>query len=189
MNDSFDIFIEKKRIDLNALREARKDLCDELERLYIQVGPYSFDQQKKFLFNPLRLDFPLNTPIVEKPKKAKPKATLLKKPLRAPKSIKEEDGEKPKKKPISLKRPLMKKQGEQEPAEKASLKKKPPALKRPIMKRKDATEVETTPKKKAPPLKRPIMKKKDSPEGEKPAKSKKAPSLKRPIMKPKKKDK
>lgn len=189
MNDSFDIFIEKKRIDLKALREARKDLCEELERLYILVGPSSFDQQKKFLFNPLRVDFPLNTLIVEKPKKVKPKVTLLKKPLRAPTSIKEQGGEKPKKKPISLKRPLMKKQGEQESSEKAPVKRKAPALKRPIMKKKDATDVEKAPKKKAPPLKRPIMKKKDSPDVEKPAQNRKPPPLKRPIMKPKKKDK
>jgi len=158
MNDSFDIFIEKKRIDLKAFREARKDLCDELEQLYIQLGPFSFDQQKKFLFNPLRLDFPLNTPIVKKPKKVKPKVGLLKKPLRTSKSGKEQEGEPAKKKPIPLKRPLMKKKTDNESPENPPLKRKPPPLKRPIMKKKDSTEKESTPKKKAPPLKRPIMK-------------------------------
>ena len=179
MNKDFIIFFREKRIDLEALQKSRKTLCDELEQTFVQLGAQSFDQQKKFIFNPLRLDFPLDIPIEEsvKPKKGK---LLPKKKIPLPNKDKSSTGTETKtRKAPPLKRPLMKK-AEKGASGKAP--KKAPPLKRPIMKR-NAEENSTDKKPKAPPLKRPIMKRKA--EGDE-KNDKKKPPLKKPIMKPRK---
>lgn len=199
MNEAFDIFFEEKRIDLKAFRENRKDLCEELEKLFNQIGPRSFDQQKKFLFNPLRLDFPLKTPLPEKSKPIKTKPALRKKTIKAPRSVQQgtnEEAPQEKSNPAPpLKRPVMK--------PKATAKPKPPPLKRPLMKKKDSAEGKTGEESKAkpplkrpimkpkgdakpkpPPLKRPLMKKKEANEEKPSQEPKKAPPLKRPLKRP-----
>ncbi|MEL6250531.1 MAG: hypothetical protein AAFR87_00865 [Bacteroidota bacterium] len=151
MNKDFVIFFREKRIDIEALKKSRKTFCDELEQNFIQIGAQSFDQQKKFIFNPLRLDFPLDIPIEEtlRPKKAKP---LLKKKIPLPNKDKTETTSETKtSKAPPLKRPLMKKSSDE-----GAAKKKSPPLKRPFMKPK--TNVEEDKEKKKLPLKKPIMK-------------------------------
>ena len=181
MNKDFIIFFREKRIDIEALQKSRKAFCDELEQTFVQLGPHSFDQQKKFIFNPLRLDFPLDIPI-EESLKAKKGNVLSKKKIPLPnKDISGAGTETKTRKAPPLKRPLMKKTEE---GASGKAPKKAPPLKRPIMKRntdgKSADE-----KRKAPPLKRPIMKRNTEEKGN-PEERPKAPPLKRPIMKRKK---
>lgn len=52
-------FLEQKRIDAAAWKAARPEEFAKLEGIFAIAGPVSFDQQKKFLFNPARLAFPL----------------------------------------------------------------------------------------------------------------------------------
>ena len=178
MNKDFIIFFREKRIDIEALQKSRKAFCDELEQTFVQLGPQSFDQQKKFIFNPLRLDFPLGIPIEETLKAKKGKA-LPKKKIPLPNKDKSGAATETKtRKAPPLKRPLMKKA---EGGEANKAQKKAPPLKRPIMKR-NTEENSTSQKPKAPPLKRPIMKRKTEEQG-KPKDRPKAPPLKRPIMK------
>lgn len=157
MNEAFNIFFKEKRIDLKAFRESRKELCEELEKIFVQIGPQSFDQQKKFLFNPLRLDFPLDTPILEKSKPAKANPAL-------------------RKKPVFVSRPVNK--GPEEKENTTQKKKKAPPLKRPLMKPKDEGNPQV------PPLKKPLMKKKEVAEEGAKQEKKKPPPLKRPLKRP-----
>ena len=159
MNKGFESFFHEKRIDLAALKSDRKEFCEELEALFEQVGPQSFDQQKKFIFNPLRLDYPLKVPIekMEKDKAAKP---ALKKPLMK-KKITTEAAKSPSKKAPPLKRPIMKKAPSEgkEDQQKEKIQKTPSKpLKRPIMKPNTRTEDKTASPKKKAKLSRPIMK-------------------------------
>ena len=82
MDESFEIFLKKKRIDPVLFQKERPAEWEAYQKLFQQMGPLSFDHQKKFFFNPLRQEFPLNEPI-EKPDSAEKK--LSKKPRLLPK--------------------------------------------------------------------------------------------------------
>ena len=56
---SFEAFLESKKIDSAALRKDRAEEYAQLSKEYWLLSENSFDQQKKFIFNPLRLEFPL----------------------------------------------------------------------------------------------------------------------------------
>ena len=56
---TFEQFFEKKKIDLAAYRQAEPQAVQQLEEAYAVMGETSFDQRKKFLFNDLRLAYPL----------------------------------------------------------------------------------------------------------------------------------
>lgn len=94
-------FLEKKRIDTAAFRKERPQQWEQFQKLYDQIGPTSFDLQKKFFFNDLRALFPLAissspTPMLStEGRKPRPKLTLKKKPLLKTKTSpsKEEEGE------------------------------------------------------------------------------------------------
>jgi hypothetical protein len=62
----FEAFFQKKKIDLQLLKQSDIILFNELEELYATMGAKSFDHSKKFLFNKWRRMFPLA--IQEKPK-------------------------------------------------------------------------------------------------------------------------
>lgn len=181
MNEDFIIFFREKRIDIEALKKSREVLYDELEQTFLQIGAQSFDQQKKFIFNPLRLDFPLDLPIEEKAKPKKGKLPPKKKIPLPNKDKSAVEAETKKRKAPPLKKPLMKKAVKEGEAGKKPA--KAPPLKRPIMKRKSEGKEEEKDRPKPPPLKRPIMKRKT--EGDEDKKPKKPP-LKKPIMKPRK---
>jgi len=105
-------FLDKKRIDAKRLRQERPGLWAAWEKLFERLGPASFDQQKKFDFNPLRLSFPSQKPIEEsspaKPKKKLPlKKPNLKKSSSAP--TQEEAGKEPRKAPLPKKKLPLKK--------------------------------------------------------------------------------
>jgi len=53
----FPEFLSKKRINAEAWRQARPEEYARLAAMYAASGEKSFDAQKKFLFNPLRLEF------------------------------------------------------------------------------------------------------------------------------------
>lgn len=59
---SLEAFLHEKRIDAEAFRRAQPAHFAALEALLAQAGKASFDQQKKFLFNPLRREYPLAVP-------------------------------------------------------------------------------------------------------------------------------
>ncbi|MEO0898006.1 MAG: hypothetical protein AAFY71_16475 [Bacteroidota bacterium] len=66
-------FLTQKRIDVESFKTAQPDLWAKWESLFQQISPQSFDQQKKFEFNPIRLAHPSKEPIQPKsPTKAKP---------------------------------------------------------------------------------------------------------------------
>lgn len=135
MNEAFNIFLEEKRIDAQALKKARLDVYETWEKEFREVGEQVFDQHKKFLFNPFRLDFPYNTHTPREKNKPIPG----------------------KKKGIP--KPVMKPKGSEINTSPGSKKKLP--LRKPVMKKRDDTESEgsPTPTKKKPLMKRPIMKK------------------------------
>ena len=80
MNDNFEIFLKKKRIDSDRFHKERPSEWEAYQKLFEQMGPKSFDHQKKFFFNPLRLSFPyqeaLEAPHSER-KKLRKKPRLL----------------------------------------------------------------------------------------------------------------
>ena len=86
--------------------------------------------------NPLRLDFPLKTPLPEKSKPIKTKPALRKKPIKGirpvQKGTNEEHANEKSRPAPPLKRPIMKANAEG--------KAKPPPLKRPLMKKKGSDE-------------------------------------------------
>ena len=53
-------FLSAKKIDVAAFKAALPAEYEALEDAYAQMSPKSFDQQKKFVFNPIRLQFPLS---------------------------------------------------------------------------------------------------------------------------------
>ncbi|NOK86099.1 MAG: hypothetical protein GFH27_549397n47 [Chloroflexi bacterium AL-W] len=63
----FHDFLYRKRIHAEAFQQARSGEYDDLAALYQAVGVKSFDQQKKFIFNPLRKIFPLPEALVIAP--------------------------------------------------------------------------------------------------------------------------
>jgi hypothetical protein len=56
---TFEEFFAKKKINLNALKVLDIFMYDELHSHYQQMGEKSFDHTKKFLFNKLRHQYPL----------------------------------------------------------------------------------------------------------------------------------
>ena len=56
----FEAFLFKKRIDSALFRKSRPEEWEKLNVLFETMGEKSFDQHKKFHFNPLRLSFPLH---------------------------------------------------------------------------------------------------------------------------------
>src|SRR5690606_1186446 len=50
-------FFNKKKIDIQAMKNAKPDLYSEFERDYTEMGEKSFDHSKKFWFNKLRHQF------------------------------------------------------------------------------------------------------------------------------------
>ena len=51
---SFEDYLEKKKIDPDAFRNAESELYEELKKLFNQIHPDSFTAQKLFLINPIR---------------------------------------------------------------------------------------------------------------------------------------
>jgi len=155
----FETFIQQKRIHAQAFREQRPALWEQFQSLYQQIGPKSFDLQKKFYFNDLRALFPLPPDLipVEPTKPAKPK--LARPKLR---SKADTSGEaKPK-----LARPTMKKPAtEAEEAAKPTAKPKlaKPKLAKPVLKKpQEESSEEEMPVRKKPKLAKPVMKPKAS---------------------------
>ncbi len=71
---SFEEYLISKKIDNAKFKSAESDQYMALEKLFDQMNPKSFTQQKLFLINPLRLRFLLkDDPSVVPPK---PKATF-----------------------------------------------------------------------------------------------------------------
>ncbi|GIV38203.1 MAG: hypothetical protein KatS3mg033_0003 [Thermonema sp.] len=56
---SLEEFLQKKKIDVAALKQHMPELWNEWQALWQEMSPQSFDAQKKFLFNRLRRRFPL----------------------------------------------------------------------------------------------------------------------------------
>ena len=56
---TFEEFFAKKKIDLEALKQADPGLYDECRSHYEQMGEKSFDHTKKYRFNKLRHAYPL----------------------------------------------------------------------------------------------------------------------------------
>src|SRR5690606_861267 len=54
---TFTEFFNKKKIDIQAIKNAKPDLYSEFERDYTEMGEKSFDHSKKFWFNKLRHQF------------------------------------------------------------------------------------------------------------------------------------
>ncbi|MEL7341958.1 MAG: hypothetical protein AAGM67_15865 [Bacteroidota bacterium] len=142
---AFQQFLYQKRIHAEAWKSARSEEYEKLEVLFGKMGSNSFDQQKKFLFNPVRLEFPLPEELVPPPvKKAKP-ALPKKSPTAA--------ASKPSP-PLKGKLPLTKKPGAPSLSGKARLTPKQPATDSPEKSSSKAPalkgKVKLTPKKQAP---------------------------------------
>ncbi len=183
MANSFTDFLHRKRIFAKAWQQARPEEYQNLERLFTEMGETSFDQHKKFLFNPTRLQFPLPEALVPKPaKKEKPglkpsgkstsegsgKAPLLKKKkLSTASSTSGEGDKKASPPPLKGKLPIKKKSAEGSQKED---KPKPPPLKGEIplkKKSKDSLDEEETAAPKPPPLKKKLpLKKKGNAESD-----------------------
>jgi hypothetical protein len=79
----FQAFLVKKRIDGDAFRTQRPQEWERYAQVFAEIGEVSFDQQKKFLFNPWRIAFPASEPLPQQlsqsytPPKMKP---IMKKP-------------------------------------------------------------------------------------------------------------
>lgn len=54
-----EIYLREKRIDGGRFRATRPDEYARWESEWAVLGKAAFDQRKKFLLNPLRLEFPL----------------------------------------------------------------------------------------------------------------------------------
>ncbi len=81
---AFEAFLLKKRIDSTLFRERRPEEWNKLSMLFEKMGEKSFDQHKKFQFNPLRLTFPLKEiPLVEEKAPTKQEKLPLRKPITA----------------------------------------------------------------------------------------------------------
>jgi hypothetical protein len=59
MHLSFEDYLTSKKIDPAKLRKAKPQLWLEWEHHYEQMSPSSFTDQKLYLINPLRREFPL----------------------------------------------------------------------------------------------------------------------------------
>ena len=77
---SFQIFLYQKRIHAEAWQAARSEEYARLEALFLTMGATSFDQQKKFLFNPVRLEFSLPESLVLPPTQKKKSSPSLNRP-------------------------------------------------------------------------------------------------------------
>lgn len=51
---TFEEYLEKKKIDAKAFKEAERTLFEELKAIFEQVHPDSFTMQKLFLINKIR---------------------------------------------------------------------------------------------------------------------------------------
>ena len=56
----FELFFQKKKIDLTLLERSEKELFDQFKMEFALMGPKSFDHTKKYLFNKLRLKYKLD---------------------------------------------------------------------------------------------------------------------------------
>ncbi|MCU0415773.1 MAG: hypothetical protein MUE33_01190 [Cytophagaceae bacterium] len=61
MFDSLEAYCIHKKIDPVRFQEHEKTLWLQWEHEFLQVHPDSFTEQKKFLLNPIRRRFPLNS--------------------------------------------------------------------------------------------------------------------------------
>lgn len=52
-------FLKKKKIDADLFKKFEPEVFQNWLNIFIQSGPQSFDQQKKFLFNAYRKKFHL----------------------------------------------------------------------------------------------------------------------------------
>lgn len=71
---TFTEFFTKKKIDLQAIKNARPELYQEFERDYDQMGEKSFDHSKKYWFNRLRKQFLLASIEIPKSSPSEPQA-------------------------------------------------------------------------------------------------------------------
>ncbi len=70
---NFEVFLHKKKIDSERFKAEKPDEWQKLCNLYRLMGEKSFDHQKKFLFNPLRIAFAYSAPIASSsPKEEQP---------------------------------------------------------------------------------------------------------------------
>ncbi|MFN0203580.1 MAG: hypothetical protein ACKVTZ_18785 [Bacteroidia bacterium] len=92
---TFEEFLTAKRIDIEAYRAARPSEWTGFEALYAQIGAKSFDQQKKFLFNPLRLIFPSKLPLPTKTEATSNPKKIIAKPQVPVSAEKKVDAETP----------------------------------------------------------------------------------------------
>ncbi|MFY8171272.1 MAG: hypothetical protein ACOVJ4_01390 [Sphingobacteriaceae bacterium] len=56
---TFEEFFAKKKINLDTLKSKDEVLFQELKNHFDQMGYKSFDYTKKYLFNPLRNQYPV----------------------------------------------------------------------------------------------------------------------------------
>jgi hypothetical protein len=59
MHPSFEDYLRNKKIDSANLKQAKPQLWLEWKLLYEQLNPTTFTDQKLYLINPLRREFPL----------------------------------------------------------------------------------------------------------------------------------
>ncbi|MEQ9442476.1 MAG: hypothetical protein RIG62_25785 [Cyclobacteriaceae bacterium] len=57
--DTFEEFLDKKKVASEAFRQGAPDLWEEWKGLFEQMHPNSFTAQKLFLINKIRREFPL----------------------------------------------------------------------------------------------------------------------------------
>lgn len=57
---SFEEFFNKKKINLVLFEKEEPELLLKLKSVYAEMGPKSFDHEKKFLFNKWRLKYRVN---------------------------------------------------------------------------------------------------------------------------------
>ncbi|MEM9671607.1 MAG: hypothetical protein ACFB15_15655 [Cyclobacteriaceae bacterium] len=57
--ETFEEYLEKKKIDSSAFQQAEEELWLEWQGLFEQIHPDSFTSQKLFLINPIRRKYPL----------------------------------------------------------------------------------------------------------------------------------
>lgn len=99
---TFTEFFTKKKIDIQAIKNAKPELYQEFERDYDQMGEKSFDHSKKFWFNRLRHQFLLET--IEIPKSSQSESQT-KESVSSEKSTSKPTGFRPKFKASSQKVP------------------------------------------------------------------------------------
>jgi hypothetical protein len=72
--EEFEAYLTSKKINAEAFRQHEPRVWEEWSRLFAEVHPNNFTQQKLFLINPIRRKYPLKEDTaVEKPKPAKVK--------------------------------------------------------------------------------------------------------------------